>query len=367
MRRRVIVITVIVAVLLIAGVVWRFRVTSQEAARPRPAPVVALGAPQPDTLTRVSAFTGDILPVQQATIYSRVSGNVEAMFVDIGSNVRRGQLLAMIDTTLYAQNVRQTYGLWRQADATAQNAKITRDRTKALFDKKLASQQDLDNSETALSVAVAQVEAAQANYRNAVTTLGYCRITAPFAGYITKRYLDPGAYVNNIPTAQTASLLTVMDIDTVRVMVNIVERDIPLLDSVSTVEVAVDGVPGRVFSGSIRRIGEALDPATRTLPVQVDIVNKDRALKPGMFATTRIILERKVNAPALPEEVVQTDDNGSFVYVVGPDSVARKRPVTTGITDRNKTEIVGGIAAGDRVVVAGQHLLRDGMTVRFKQ
>jgi membrane fusion protein (multidrug efflux system) len=366
MPRRVLFFVILGVVILAAAAYWRFRASALDAARPRPAPVVAVGTPILDTLTRVAVFTGDVLPVQQASIYSRVSGNIEAMVVDIGSSVKRGQLLALIDTTLFAQNVRQTYGIWRQAEATAKNLQVTYERTKSLFDKKLGSQQELENSETALSVAKAQSDAAQANYRNAVTTLSYCRITAPFSGYITRRSLDAGAYVNNNPASQSSSLFTLMALDTVHVFVNVVERDIQILDTVSGVEVSVDGLPGQLFTGRINRIGQALDVGTRTLPVQIVIPNPKRELKPGMFATTRIILERRSGVPSVPAEVVMKDDQGAYLFTVGADSVAHKRPVTIGISERNRIELRSSIPDGERIVTDGQHLLRDGVKVRIR-
>lgn len=365
-KKRFYIIIGVVAVALAALAYLRIQQNTLDASRvTRPAPIVETGAPRREHLTRELTHTGDILPIQQANIYSRVTGNIERMYVDIGTAVKQGQVLALIDTTLYTQTARQTYSQWKQMEASLENTRATLERTKALLQKNLVSKQEMDNAETAFKVAQANVDAAQAVYRNAVTQLAYCRITAPFSGYITKRMLDAGAYVNNVPTAASSTLYTLMDTDTLKIMVSVLERDVHRISGIRSALVQADAVPDSVFHGTVRRVGEAVDLATRTFPVEVDIPNHSNRLKPGMFATTRLVLEEIDSALTVPADAVLNVDEGSFVYTVSPDSLAHKHKVTLGILQNNRAQITEGIADNDRIVIVGQQLLRDGMKVRI--
>ena len=147
----------------------------------------------------------------QAGIFSKVSGNLESIYTDMGSNVFSGQLLATIDST-------ELYQQFQQTNATYQNARMTFDRVQQLIDKNLASKQDLDNADAAMKVA-------KANYEAAATRLSYARIIAPFSGIITKRFLDPGALV----AANNATLFTLMNLDRIKIIVNVPEKDVQFI------------------------------------------------------------------------------------------------------------------------------------------
>ncbi len=156
-------------------------------------------------------FTGDVVPVQQASIYSKVNGNLDRIYVDIGTRVEENQLLALIDTT--EPGADGTTG-----EGNIPKRKVELDRTKELTEQNLIAKQELDNAETAMKVA-------KENYESAVTRLGYAHIRAPFKGYITKRFLDAGASV----TSNNVNLFTLMDIDEMKILINILEKDIPLI------------------------------------------------------------------------------------------------------------------------------------------
>ena len=162
-----------------------------------------------------------------------------------------------------------------------------------MLDQNLISKQDYDNAKTAFDISVAQKEAANANFTNAVTQLGYCKITAPFSGNITKRFFDAGAYVTASSSSPGSNLFMLMDIDNLKSMVNIPEKDVPLLNKVIDVDVVADALPGKVFKAKLKKISESVDLATRTMAVEIDIDNSARLLKPGMFATISLIFEKK--------------------------------------------------------------------------
>ena len=151
-----------VIILLALFTYFRIRANANDPARnARPIPSVEVSTPQRGSISRTIQFTGDIDAYQTANIYPKVSGNLEDEFVNIGDYVQKGQLLALIDTTIYSQNVGQARGTYMQAEATLTNAKITYERNKSLLEQNLIAKQDLDNSETAYKVAQAQEDASR--------------------------------------------------------------------------------------------------------------------------------------------------------------------------------------------------------------
>lgn len=338
------------AILLIL-MVFAFRMlsdsSSSDAARVN-IPLVKLEEPRRETVTFALQFTGDVVAIQQAGIFSRVSGNLDGVYVDIGMHVRKDQLLALIDSTELHQQ-------FQQAEATYENARLTYDRTKDLFGQKLVARQDLDNAEATMKVAAA-------NYETAKTKLGYAHITAPFAGYVTKRYLDPGALV----TPSTSTLFTLMDLDQMKIIVNVLEKDIPRVAIGKPATVTVDAFPGKEFEGKVTRLSEAVDPGTRTMAVEIDIPNRDHLLKPGMYASVTIFAEEHRDAITVPTTALLKDDQGSFVYTAVHDT-ARRVPVTPGWEQGERTEIRSGLDGTRPVITTGQQFVRDGGPVTVQR
>jgi membrane fusion protein, multidrug efflux system len=364
-KRKYIISTAAIIVILLL-LILKIRSTSgSDSIRPLIRPAVVISVPANIEMERSISLTGDILPFQQANIYSKVNGNIEKIFSDIGDAVHQNQVLALIDTTIYSQNVRQANANYIQAVANNNNAKINMNRNKTLYDQNLISKQDLDNSNTSYEVSSAQKDAALANLRNNKTLLDYCRVIAPFSGIITKRFLDAGAYVTSSTTSPSSTLFILMDINTVKVNINVPEKNVYDLNKVNKVIVSVDALNKKEFEASIKKINQALDLATRTLIVEVDINNKDHILKPGMFATVRLILEKKPNTLAVPLQSVLRDDNGDYVFKVGPDSIARKSYIKTGIANENFTEVVGGLLKDEKIITVGQSMVRNNMKVRM--
>lgn len=341
------VIIAFLGLLLVGFVLFRIsqRDSGNEASR-RPAPLVTTVKPARENLVRTLTYNGDVLPFQQASIYTKVTGTLERVYVDMGDFVKQGRLLATIDSTELVQQVLQT-------SATYENALVNYNRTKDLTAQNLLAKQDLDNAQAAMTVA-------KANYDNAVTKLSYARITAPFAGIITKRSLDPGAVV----TSNNSTLFTLMDLEHVKVITSIPEKDVPTLERVKSAQVTVDALPGRAFRGEVSRLSQAVDLNTRTMPIEIDIENASHELKPGMFTTVTLSAEEHKNVLVLPIQAVLTDDQGQFVFVV-EGGKAKKDYVKPGWEINNQYEITGGLTGSEDVVVSGQQQLRDGVAVRI--
>jgi membrane fusion protein (multidrug efflux system) len=253
-------------------------------------------------------------------------------------------LLAVIDSTELVQQD-------QQSTATFLNAQMNYQRTRQLLDQNLVAKEDLDNAEASMRVA-------DANRVLAKTRLGYARITAPFAGIVTKRFLDVGALVS--PNSSTLFML--MDMSRVKVIVNVLEKDTPMIPKVKKAVVAVDALPGREFNGIISRYSQAIDLATRTMAVEIDIPNPNHLLKPGMFGTVTLIIEEHPDALTVPTQALLKDKEGVFVYVA-EDGTARRHAVTAGVEQDSRTEIQTGLAGPENVITTGQQFVRDGGAV----
>ena len=310
--------------------------------------LVKIEKPRRENVVYRLTFSGDVVAGQQATIFAKVTGNLEGVFVNIGSYVRKDQLLASIDSTELYQQVLQT-------GATFKNTEMTYQRIKELRTQNLVSKQDLENSEAAYGVA-------RANYELAKTRLSYARITAPFSGYITKRYLDPGA----VMSVSNTTLFTVMDIDQVKITINVLERDVPKISRNTRAVLTVDAYPGKEFTGHVSRYAESVDLATRTMAAEIDIPNPGQLLKPGMFAAVSLIVEEHPNALTVPTQALLSDDNGSYVYVV-ENAIAGRKRLTIGNEQDSRTEVLNGLDGSESVIFLGQQLVKEGGNVTVQQ
>jgi RND family efflux transporter MFP subunit len=334
---------IIVGVVIVAAAIIGYRIISGGTAqdpRRQNAPLVKLEPVRREPVSTVLRFTGDVVAIQQASIFSKVSGNLERCYVDMGSPVRQNQLLALIDTTELHQQ-------YQQASATYENARLSYQRSRDLFERNLISHQDMDNAETLKKVSGAA-------YETAKTRLGYAWITAPFAGTVTRRFLDPGALV----TPSTSILFSLMDLDLMKIIVNVLEKDIPQVTIGKNAVVTVDAFPGKTFSGTVRRLSEAVDPATRTMAVEIALDNRNHMLKPGMFANVTLIVSERRDAITIPTAALLKDDQGSFLYTVAGDS-ARTVRVSRGVEQGDRTEIVSGLDDSVQVVTVGQQFVKD--------
>jgi RND family efflux transporter MFP subunit len=364
-----IIITIIfLLIILIAGAIIRIKQNAAEATK-KPSMItnIITGKAVRGVMVQKESLTGDILPIQQANIFSKVNGNIEKIFVNIGDYVHQGQVLALIDTTLYSQNAKQAYSSYLQATANFENAKLNYERNKALLDQKLISKQDADNSKTAFDIAQSQKDASLANYTNAATQLGYCKITAPFSGYITKRNFDAGVYVTSSAISSSSILFILMDLEKIKANINLPEKDVPLLKRILDIKVSADALPNEEFDAKINKISEAVDVSTRTMQVEIYIENAAKKLKPGMFANISIIIDKKENTLILPNEVVQNDQYGDFIFIINSDNTVTKKYVQLGIKQDNKVEVLSGIEENDLIVFTGQSLVKDGSKVKISK
>ncbi|MCC8115746.1 MAG: efflux RND transporter periplasmic adaptor subunit [Planctomycetes bacterium] len=381
--RKVIVVCILAAI--VGVVAWKYFTTEvADNSRSRRGPgIVAVETArieQPDLGDRV-VFTGTLKAAERFDAAPKIAGIIRSINYNAGDVVRRGAVLAVLDDDEYILAVEKEEASLLVAQATAQDAEaqleIARrdyDRSKNLRDEQVISEQEFDKidatfkaAQAKYDTAVAQVRLAEAALNTAKVVLNYTRVRAdwedgPDERVIGQRWYDAGAMV-----AANTPIIPVLDINTVRAVISVSEKQYPRLRLNDRVTVTTDAFPGRGFPGRISRIPQELGDLTREAEVEVAVDNPDLALKPGMFVRATIEFERADNAVAAPlAAVVRRDDGLRGVYVVNDDQDAVTfQPVTEGIVDGAYVELVNADALlGREVVVLGQHLLKDGINVR---
>src|SRR5438477_2406002 len=297
-----------------------------------------------------------IAPYQQATLYAKVAGYLKSISVDKGDVVKQGDLLAEIEVPeLLADRAKFA--------AEVQVAEIDYKRVQNAQKKApdLVVPQTVDDAKGKFDVA-------RANQERNETLLSFTKITAPFSGVITKRLVDPGAFIpaaTSGSAAQTAALLTVMDFDTVRVQVAIPEPEVPFIKEGLPVTVTLAELKGKKFDASVTRYSHALDDSTKTMLAEIEIANEKHELRPGMYATAVISVEQKDNALLIPADALVIEKARSSVFTV-VDNKAKKLPVKVGFTDEHSVEILDGLPPDKPVITVGKQNLNDGQPVNVQ-
>ena len=311
----------------------------------------------------IGAATVDVVP--------RAQGRLQTLSVRIGDPVRQGQVLAKVEDQELREQLRQSDASFevaratiRQREADLSFAKTNLNRNKSLFERSLLPRQSLDDAEARFQASQAQLDLAQAQLQAASSrrdelriNLANTTVNSPVTGFVAKRLVDPGAYVT-----QNVTLLSVVDISTVRLVVNLVERDLRKVTVGAGGSVSVDAYPGEQFTGRVARVAPVLDPATRTAEMEVEVPNPTGRLKPGMYARVRLLSSRKAGALVVPKTAVVDSQGRKGVFLVQQNQ-AVFRVVTVGLEEPTRVEVTTGLKEGERVVTTGASALRDGAKV----
>ncbi|MBA3568885.1 MAG: efflux RND transporter periplasmic adaptor subunit [Pyrinomonadaceae bacterium] len=360
-------------------------------------------------LPRFFEATGSLAGDQQTEVASSIAGKVVAVGVDLGSYVKRGQMIVRLDDVDSKLRVAQAQAQVEQAKAALRqaeekvglrpgqafdpnripevaNARValelaeknlrrseklieSGDVSRSSYDQQKAQRDQLkEQYESALSLArqnYAAVMTARANVANAGTLLGlarralsYALVFSPIDGYVAERNADLGEYVS--PTSKVA---TVVRINPLRIRIDIPEQAIPEVSVGQSVSVTTSAWPDKNFSGRIARISPNVTASSRTLSVEADIENNGGALKPGQFATVRILQSRSQPAVLIPARAVRTESGVSRVFVI-KDGRAEQRLVQLGQSESDLVEVKSGVAAGEQVATSNIDQVSDGMAVR---
>jgi RND family efflux transporter MFP subunit len=309
--------------------------------------------------------------IGEATVEAvpKVAGRLESISVRLGDRVRRGQMLAKIEDRELLEQVRQAQASFevsaatiRQREADLRFAQTNLDRSRNLFDRQLIPRQTFDDAEARYQAAAAQLDLAKAQHQQSLArldelkiNLGNTVITSPVNGFVGKRTLDPGAWVT-----PNSALLSVVDISVVRMVANVVEKDLRRISAGQRASVAVDAFPGEEFSGRIARISPVLDPATRTAQIEVEIGNGNFRLKPGMYARVDFTVERRDHTLVVPANALVDVQGTHGVFRPAEGDIAKFHPIKVGLTSDELVEVASGLSEGDRIVTTGAAALREG-------
>src|SRR6266581_1253205 len=322
-----------------------------------PPAAVQVVHPKRGSITRNVTLPGEIKPYQQATLYAKVAGYLKTITVDKGDRVKEGGLIADIEVPEMLADLARYKA---EVEVAELDYKRLSESQKKLPD--LVVPQTVDNAKGKLDVAKASLERTE-------TLLGFAKIAAPFSGVITKRMVDPGAFIpaaTSGSAAQNAAIVTLTDFNRVRVQVAVPELETSLVATDQPVKMTVDGLPGRSFEGRITRFSYTLDEATKTMLAEVELPNPKLELRPGMYAIVKIGIERKEDALLVPLEAVVTERAGASVFTV-VENKARKTPIKTGFNDGANVEIASGLNAGQAVILVGKRSLSDGQAVKVME
>ena len=297
-----------------------------------------------------------------APIFARTSGYLKRWYFDIGARVKAGQLLAEIDSPEVDQQLEQAQADLETAQANLRQAKITADRWQALLDSGSVSRQETDVAVSALSAMKATVDSNTANVRRLEQLQGFEKIYAPFDGVITARNTDIGALID-AGSAGPRELFHVAAIHRLRVFVAVPEVYSRAAVTGASASLTLDEYPGREFYGTLVRNSSAIDPAARTLLVEVDVDNAKDELLPGSYVFVHLRLLRQSASLTVPANTLLFRAQGLQVGVVR-NGQAQLVPVTLGHDYGATVEIVAGIDPGDQVIVAPSDSLTSGTLVR---
>ena len=320
-----------------------------------------------DFITVVGNLVGDAT----VDVVPRVAGRIEQVLVKLGDRVSRGQSVVKIEDRQIREQVNQVRANLEVNQATVvareNDAKVAQnnlDRARTSFERGLLSQAALEDADSRYNSAVSQVVVAkaqlvstQARLDELTVTLNDTNVVSPVDGFVGRRNLDSGAFAGaNTP------ILSVVDIGTVRMIANLVEKDFKRIERGAQAIVEVDAFPGENFTGVVSRVAPVFDPATRTATMEIEVPNPGYRLKPGMYARVRLTAGRKANALTVPRAAVVDVGNQRGVYVLDGD-IAIFTPLEIGLTDLERVEVVSGVSEGDRVITTGALAIRNGERV----
>lgn len=333
------------------------------APRSRPPPLIVVSKVEArDVPVEVQAPV-DLRPLEQADVGSKVLGYVDAVLVDRGDTVRKGQLIALVRPSDLPDQLAAARGSLAQTQASLALAQTNNERAEKLAPTGVVSQQELQQSAAALASALAAETAAKAQIGALAVRIGETRIESPIDGVVAQRRLDPGALVG--PPGGGA-IVTVVRIDRLRVFITVNERNALGVTVGKDAHVDLDAVADRTYTGKVVRLAPSFDPVTRTLDAEVQLDNREGELRPGMYGHGAIVLATHANAAVIPAAALPISGAETYVFVTQGNKVER-RAVHVGVDGGKWLEIVQGLRAGEEVVRAGADGLSDGAEVRIER
>ena len=359
----------VMAVLLVSGI-WS-RVTARTALDAETArvavPAVSVVLPKQTAPAEEIILPGNVQPFITSPIYSRTNGYLQKWYFDIGAHVKKGQLLALIDTPEVDQQLEQSVSNLNTAKANLALAQITKDRYQGLLTKNAVAQQDVDNAVGTYNANKAIVDANQANVKQLKALQSFEKIYAPFDGVITARNTDIGDLINSgsSGTAKT-DLFHIAQPDKLRVYVNVPEEYSQGIKVGMTADLTLAEFPGRKFQGKLVRTAEAINLTTRTLLIEIEVDNPTGTLLTGSYAEVHLRVATHASTLLLPVNALLFRSEGLRAGVVKDGKVVLTA-VTPGRDFGNQIEVVSGLKPDDQVIINPPDSIVSGQQVQIVQ
>ena len=331
-----------------------------------PPPLVAVAKATAQDVPKYLEEIGRNAAFESVAVTPQVGGRIVERHFQDGENLRKGQLLFAIDPRPYKAQVDAAQAALAQAKAALELAKIQFERAAEVIGERAISKQDYDTKKNAVDVGQAQVEAAEATLETAKLNLEYCYIHSPIDGRAGARLVDVG----NVVQANATSLLSIQRLDPIYANFTITESDLPGVQKQmangalrASVRLPSDA-ESAARTGRVKFLDNAVQSGSGTVNLRATMSNADHHFWPGQFVDVKLVLATEKRAVLIPNQAVQISQKGPFVYIVKSDDTAELRPVKPGQRQGDQVVVSEGVAPNERVVVAGQMLVRPGGKVR---
>lgn len=365
--------------------------SSADAAKPADAsaqankdePTVAVTHPTHEDLSRSVSLTAEFRPYQDVDIHAKVSGYVQAIYVDVGDHVKAGQVLAVLEIPELEEDLKKAKAAVLTAEQEAQSAQASYEEADVINTRLMAAskeaagliaQQDLDTAAAKdraaaanLQAAKQKVDEAEAEAARMQTMAEYANITAPFDGVVTRRYADTGSLIQAGTSSNTQSmpLVRLAELKRLRLDFPVPESSVSDVHVGAPVEINIVSL-GQTFVGKVSRFAESVDDSTRTMLTEVEVENPDYRYTPGMYATVRLTLASKKDALAVPIECVSTGASPT-VLVLNSDHKVEERAVTIGLETASMAQVLSGLTEQDLVVIGSRSSIPVGEVALAKE
>ena len=330
-------------------------------------PTVAVIHPTTEAPEEGLVLPGSMQAYVESPIYARTNGYLKKWYRDIGSRVRKGELLADIDTPEVDQQLIQAKADLETSKANANLSRITSVRYEELLKTDGVSKQEVDNAQGDYSAKQAIVASSQANVHRLEELESFKHIYAPFSGVITRRNVDTGTLINAGNGGSTQQLFSLAQTDPIRVYVNVPESAAPAIRTGMIARLELAQFPGRKIEGTVVRTAEAIDPASRTLLTEVDVPNKSGELLPGGYAQVHLAVQITGERLQVPVNALLFRSEGLRAVVVDSNHKLHLQPLTIGRDYGTTLEVVQGLHAADWIVLNPADSLDEGQPVNIKE
>ena len=327
-------------------------------------PNVVVVAAQRANANMELTLPGTLLPIQEALIYARTNGYVKQWKVDIGAQVKQGQLLAEIETPEIDRELKQALANQQQVKANMELAHSTAERWKAVLKENAVSPQEVDEKISALKARQADYAASQASVERLIQMKSFQRVNAPFAGTITGRNVEIGQLISAGNPDPNRWMFKVAKMDTLKLYINVPQSHMRMIKTDMPVNVMLKEFP-QPFTGKVLRTAGALDPQSKTLLTEINVPNENSELAAGMFVQAKFALNQTEPNILLPANTLMVRQDGPQVAAVANNTV-QLRKIKLGRDLGTQIEILSGIDEKDMIVTNPTDAMRDGVRVNMK-